>query len=59
MEGQGPDEGPQYRSGIWCADEEQLRIAKEFVQEQQKNFRKPIATEVEMAKKFYMAEDYH
>ena len=56
---QGPDYGTQYRSGIWCADQEQVKIAKEFIVECQPKFRQPIATEVEMAQKFYIAEDYH
>ena len=32
VDGQGPDLGEQYRSGIWCADEEQLKEAKQFVE---------------------------
>ena len=30
---QGPDYGTQYRSGVWCINEEQLIIAKEFLTE--------------------------
>ena len=43
-DGQGPDWGTQYRSGIWCADAEQLQIAKDFVAEQKSKFRDPVVT---------------
>ena len=43
---QGPDYGTQYRSGIWCADEDQMKTAEEFVKEQQNKFKQPIATQV-------------
>ena len=58
-DGQCPDLGTQYRSGIWCSTEEQLRIAKNFVAEQYQNFDRPIVTEVEMADTFYIAEAAH
>ena len=32
-DGQGPDIGTQYRSGIWCVNEEQYKIANEFIKE--------------------------
>ena len=40
-------------------NEEQLKIATEFVKEQAGNFSDPIVTQVEMAQQFYMAEQYH
>ncbi len=59
---QGPDYGEQYRSGIYCVDEAQLAEAKAFVAElSAKNLfgGKRVVTEVELAKTFYPAEDYH
>jgi len=58
---QGPDAGTQYRSGVFCTTSEQLAQAKEFVAKitSEKVFSKPIATQVELAKKFYPAEEYH
>ena len=58
---QGPDAGTQYRSGLYCTSENQLRVAKEFVEALRKSgqWKDPIVTEVEMAKRFYPAEDYH
>lgn len=60
--GQGPDIGEQYRSGIWYVDEEQRREAEAFLAEKRLDpkFRgRPIVTQLEKAKTFYPAEDYH
>ncbi len=59
---QGPDDGEQYRSGIWYANDEQRREAEAYLQELQKQDRfkgRKIVTQVEAAKTFYSAEDYH
>jgi len=58
---QGPDVGPQYRSAIFFADEEQKRIAQAYIAQLQsaKVFRQPIVTEVTPLKAFYAAEAYH
>ena len=58
---QGPDHGTQYRSAIFCSNEEQLRIARAYVDQlnQAKVFERPIVTEVSAGKTFYQAEDYH
>jgi peptide methionine sulfoxide reductase msrA/msrB len=59
---QGPDHGEQYRSGIWYADPEQKREAEEFIRELQARDRskgRSIVTQVEPARTFFAAEDYH
>ncbi len=58
---QGPDSGTQYRSGVYCSSPEQLAQAKAFVAKLTagKKFAQPIATQIELAKKFYPAEEYH
>jgi peptide methionine sulfoxide reductase msrA/msrB len=59
---QGPDVGAQYRSAIFAADDEQFRQAAAFVEEQQADDRfkgKKVVTQVERAKEFYEAEEYH
>jgi peptide methionine sulfoxide reductase msrA/msrB len=59
---QGPDVGSQYRSGIYTTSAEQQREAEAFIREMQNSERfkgRRIVTEVEPAKKFYPAEDYH
>lgn len=59
VDGQGADRGPQYLSTIFCQDEKQLKIAMESKAKAQKEFTKPIATSIKMAKKFHPAEIYH
>jgi peptide-methionine (S)-S-oxide reductase len=58
---QGPDEGTQYRSVIFYANEEQLRIAKAYVDQlnRAKAFPRPIVTEIVALQGFYPAEAYH
>ncbi len=62
---QGPDVGDQYRSAIFCIDDEQAKEATKFIEEQQKTDRfksRKIVTQVEPVSKagqFYEAEAYH
>lgn len=58
---QGPDVGTQYRSAIFCHDEQQRETAeqvKEKLDESQK-YRRKIVTKIEDYKAFYPAELYH
>jgi peptide methionine sulfoxide reductase msrA/msrB len=59
--GQFVDRGPQYRSAIFCHDEEQKHLAEKSKEAFSKSgkFDKPIATEIIKFTKFYDAEDYH
>ena len=58
---QGPDEGTQYRSSIWYANDEQKRIAEAYIAQldKAKVFPSPIVTKVVPLKGFYAAEGYH
>jgi peptide-methionine (S)-S-oxide reductase len=58
---QGPDVGPQYRSAIFYADDQQKAIAQHYIDQlnQAKVFSKPIVTQLAALEKFYPAEDYH
>jgi peptide methionine sulfoxide reductase msrA/msrB len=59
---QGPDVGEQYRSGIWYVNEAQREQALAFIRELEASGRyrgKPIVTQVEPAKTFWPAEEYH
>jgi peptide methionine sulfoxide reductase msrA/msrB len=58
---QGHDEGTQYRSAIFYANDEQKEIAKAFIADltDSKAFAKPIVTTLEPLKKFYPAETVH
>ena len=60
---QGNDIGTQYRSAIYCENEDDLKISEDSKNEFQKlldsfGFEK-IQTEIIMLKNFYSAEDYH
>ncbi|VWX58106.1 Peptide methionine sulfoxide reductase MsrA [Burkholderiales bacterium 8X] len=58
---QGPDSGTQYRSTVFPVDEEQARVARRYIEQldKVKVFPKPVATTIELQKKFYPAEAYH
>ena len=58
---QGADSGTQYRSAIFCHDDEQQRIAAAKIAEvnAEKRWNAPIVTEVTRFEVFYAAEDYH
>ena len=58
---QGPDQGPQYRTGIFYASAEQQRIANAYIQQlnKAKVFNRPIVTKVETLDVFYPAESHH
>ncbi len=56
---QGPDVGFQYRSVIFTHSDEQAETARRVLDEEQKRFRSPIVTEIEEAKPFWRAEEYH
>jgi len=58
---QGPDVGTQYRSAIYCHDDEQKAAAaasKERL-ESSGRYGRPVVTEITEAQEFYPAEDYH
>ena len=58
---QGPDVGPQYRSAIFFANEEQERAARAYIDQltKAKAFPRPIVTQVVKLDAFYSAEEYH
>ena len=57
-DGQGPDIGTQYRSGIFYLNEEQKAIAERLTEELKAKGYK-VATEITKASPFYKAENYH
>jgi peptide-methionine (S)-S-oxide reductase len=57
--GQGNDRGPQYRSIILFQGEPQREAAEKSRAAAQRNFRRPITTEIVALEKFWPAEDYH
>ena len=59
VNGQGPDNGSQYRSIIFFQTEEQKNIINEVKTEVAKDYQKPLAAEILPFQKFWVAEDYH
>jgi peptide-methionine (S)-S-oxide reductase len=59
--GQGPDQGKQYRSAIFYANDDQKRVADAYIKQlnDAKVFAKPIVTTLEPLNGFYPAEGYH
>lgn len=61
---QGGDVGTQYRSVVYAHDQQDLEIANQSKQTyqqalQQANKAAPITTEIQCAKEYYFADDYH
>lgn len=58
---QGADIGTQYRSAIFCTTQEQLGVAKDIASNVQRHLDegKFVTTEIDLAKTFYKAEEYH
>lgn len=57
---QGNDVGTQYRSGIYYSNENQKKIAEEYIAGEARSlWRDPIVTELKALEVFYPAEDYH
>ena len=58
---QGADQGRQYRSAIFAADDEQKRVAEAYIRQLNDAgaYDSPIVTEVASLKDFYEAESYH
>ena len=58
---QGPDHGTQYRSAIFYANDEQKKLAEQYIAaiDKAKVFTKPVVTQLAPLKTFWEAEDYH
>ena len=60
---QGNDIGTQYRSAIFCSNEDDIKKAndskKKFQNVLSKNNYSDITTEISLIKNYYLAEEYH
>lgn len=56
---QANDVGTQYRSGIYYVKDNERTIIEKALAQKQKEYKKPIVTEVKKLENFYAAEDYH
>ncbi len=59
VNGQGPDQGSQYRSILFFQNQEQKEAIEAIKTEVSKKYDQPIAAEVLPFQKFWVAEDYH
>ncbi len=61
LDRQGPDVGPQYRTNIFHANDEQRRVAEAYIKQldELKIFKRPIVTRIDPLQTFYPAEAYH
>lgn len=60
LNGQGPDNGSQYRSIIFYQNKEQKKIIKEKVKDLEATYGKgKVAAQILPFQKFWIAEDYH
>lgn len=56
---QGNDTGPQYRSAMFYADEQQKAVFEAAIERAKEHWENPIVTEVSLLEKFYEAEPEH
>lgn len=56
---QGPDIGPQYRSAVFPKDDKQEELIQNYITQYNQNNNTDIATTIEHASEFWIAEDYH
>jgi peptide-methionine (S)-S-oxide reductase len=56
---QGNDVGTQYRSGIYWHDESQLAVAREVLDEANREHGGRVVTELKQLDNYWRAEDYH
>jgi len=59
VNGQGPDNGSQYRSIVFYQNKEQKDIIEKVSKEVAKDYDKPLAAEILPFQKFWIGEDYH
>lgn len=58
-DGQGADIGTQYRSAIFYHTPSQKKQSEKLISDLQKDYARPIVTQVSRFKNFFEAEDYH
>lgn len=58
---QGNDTGPQYRSAIFYANDQEKQLAEAFIADvtEAQAFKKPVVTTLEPLTEFFPAENYH
>ena len=59
LNSQGPDMGTQYRSEIFYVNENQKKIAKRIIEENNKKLLGKVVTKLSILKNYCIAENYH
>jgi peptide-methionine (S)-S-oxide reductase len=59
VNGQGPDEGTQYRSIAFYRNNDEKQLIENYIKSIQPQYKMPIAAEVKPFTTFWTAEDYH
>jgi methionine-S-sulfoxide reductase len=59
LNSQGPDFGTQYRSEIFCLNDQQKKIAEKITEEQNTRLSEKVVTKISLAKNYCPAEEYH
>lgn len=59
VNGQGPDEGPQYRSIVFYRNNDEKQQIENYIKNIQPHYKAPIAAAVKPFTTFWTAEDYH
>ena len=59
LNSQGPDFGTQYRSEIFCLNDQQKIIAKKIIEEENKRLSEKVVTKISLVKNYCAAEEYH
>lgn len=58
-EGQFQDRGSQYKTAIFFTNNDQKKLAEDYVSELNKTYQTDVVTDILPADTFYKAEDYH
>ena len=59
LNSQGPDFGTQYRSEIFCLNDQQKEISEKVIKEENIKFSGKIVTKTSLVKNYCPAEEYH
>ena len=59
LNSQGPDFGTQYRSEIFCLNDNQKKIAEKVLQDVNQRLSGKVVTKISLLKNYYPAEEYH
>ena len=59
LNSQGPDFGTQYRSEVFCLNDQQKEISEKIIKEENVKYSGKIVTKTSLVKNYCPAEEYH